>query len=310
MVIGQDGNVGIGTTNPAYKLDVAGDINGNRLCIRGDCKDSWPTGGQNYWVLSGNNLTPSSTAWNVGIGTTEPGEKLHVAGGNAVIGYVYNSSGGVYITQSARYGQPAIQGVTPTFAPGTLAINPVGGNVGIGTTAPTAKLDVKGKLYVDPTNFGGTPTISLAIGDTDTGINWESDGRLVILSNNKEMMGFSADNPTPIHIFENTYINRLGVGISPVPQYNLYVDGDAAFNSSVIITGERKSQKFSRCEEGKTLNCSSGKGKVISGGCDCGDGVVKASYPTSDGFGWFCKCSGIPPVSCTISVICARLDIE
>jgi len=54
MVIRGDGNVGIGTSSPAYKLDVTGDIRG-----------------QNNLYVSGN----------VGIGTTSPSYKLHVAGG-------------------------------------------------------------------------------------------------------------------------------------------------------------------------------------------------------------------------------------
>lgn len=44
MASGVTGNVGIGIS-PLYKLHVAGDANANRLCIAGDCKNSWPTGG-------------------------------------------------------------------------------------------------------------------------------------------------------------------------------------------------------------------------------------------------------------------------
>ncbi|MDO8265205.1 MAG: hypothetical protein Q7T34_02450, partial [Candidatus Parcubacteria bacterium] len=39
------GDVGIGITTPGYKLDVVGSVNATELCISGDCKSSWPSGG-------------------------------------------------------------------------------------------------------------------------------------------------------------------------------------------------------------------------------------------------------------------------
>jgi len=45
------GNVGIGTTNPTQKLDVAGYVKGQSgLCIGNDCRDRWSTG---VMVVSG-----------------------------------------------------------------------------------------------------------------------------------------------------------------------------------------------------------------------------------------------------------------
>ena len=42
------GNVGIGTTNPSQKLDVAGYVNGQTgLCINGNCKTAWPVSTSN-----------------------------------------------------------------------------------------------------------------------------------------------------------------------------------------------------------------------------------------------------------------------
>lgn len=35
-------NVGIGTNTPTHKLDVAGDVNAQQLCINGVCKSAWP----------------------------------------------------------------------------------------------------------------------------------------------------------------------------------------------------------------------------------------------------------------------------
>jgi hypothetical protein len=138
------GKVGIGTTTPAYKLDVAGDINGNRLCIRGDCKDSWPTGGQNYWVLTGNNLTPSSTAWNVGIGTTTPAFKLDVQGGWLRVG---SGSNAIQLETQSGFHRIAFEELRFwDWSFGNDMVTFKDGNVGIGTTAPVSKLSVLGNL--------------------------------------------------------------------------------------------------------------------------------------------------------------------
>ena len=79
MTLTKSGNVGIGTTNPNYKLDVQGQINASGgLCINGDCKSSWGEVG-GYWSANGNNIYNTNSG-NVGIGTTLPQYKLHVNG--------------------------------------------------------------------------------------------------------------------------------------------------------------------------------------------------------------------------------------
>jgi hypothetical protein len=81
MRIDNSGNVGIGITNPAYRLDVqGGQINtSGGLCIAGDCKTSWSQlGSSSQWTTSGANIFYNSG--NVGVGTTAPSSKLHVVG--------------------------------------------------------------------------------------------------------------------------------------------------------------------------------------------------------------------------------------
>jgi hypothetical protein len=106
MRITSNGNVGIGTTNPTHRLDVNGDVSltatGHAyLFINGNTGDSealWAENGANRWALGMNvgegsqnfnlyNYTTGSTCFSVnktngyvGIGTTNPTQKLSVNG--------------------------------------------------------------------------------------------------------------------------------------------------------------------------------------------------------------------------------------
>jgi hypothetical protein len=64
----QGGNVGIGMTNPMYKLDVAGTINASNILINGSLISASST----QWITSGANIYANNLLGNVGIGTTNP----------------------------------------------------------------------------------------------------------------------------------------------------------------------------------------------------------------------------------------------
>jgi hypothetical protein len=82
MRITSAGMIGIGTTSPAFLLDIqSGQINASGgLCIAGDCKTAWSQvgGGSPAWSTSGSNVYYNGG--NVGVGTTAPSSKLHVVG--------------------------------------------------------------------------------------------------------------------------------------------------------------------------------------------------------------------------------------
>ena len=133
MRIAATGNVGIGSTAPGYRLDVqGGSINSSGgLCIAGDCKTAWSqVGGSSQWTTSGTTINYSTG--NVGIGIASPIYSLDVNGG-------VNSFRTKAATVSSNDAIATFENTS-----GIQMIVRGNGNVGLGTTAPTAKLHVAG----------------------------------------------------------------------------------------------------------------------------------------------------------------------
>jgi hypothetical protein len=181
------GNVGVGTTTPAAKLQVTGGINttslidsaysgGFRLVVSGpgDSRATWSYNGgvTTTRLTSASNVRTSfgsngiddrvflDLAGNLGINTTTPGSKLHVVGAmqapatsgtgtngmfrlgatpttNLVLDMGVEATTNVYTWLQSR-------NQTNYASNYSLALNPNGGNVGVGSVAPNYKLDVQG----------------------------------------------------------------------------------------------------------------------------------------------------------------------
>lgn len=152
-------NVGIGIALPGAKLNVNGvvKIEGNNSLYMGGGGSSVPTWGI---TPNGNNLEISGVATNtngnvnflnlgrVGIGTTNPLQKLHVEGLSYFASDIFTvNNGGIFFSGNSSYQRGIYSnasGLTlQTLGNPKLTIND-GGNVGIGTSAPSEKLDVYG----------------------------------------------------------------------------------------------------------------------------------------------------------------------
>ena len=208
MRITSNGNVGIGTTNPGSKLTIVtpdtnyltswgndGGANNEYLSLYQTADDFIFTSNKNgsgvrkgigITATGADNTIPSGiylkTDGNVGIGTTAPGVKLEVIDPNATESRIELGNAAAYTgkkiflalrptdnyaqLQAYNYGGPVGM---------NLSINPSGGNVGIGTTAPTiGKLQVSGG-----SSFTALPPYgTAAIGNINSTTGWSGSGFL------------------------------------------------------------------------------------------------------------------------------------
>jgi len=203
-----EGNVGIGTASPTVKLSVNGSVSiGPQDSTQEGGQINWnPANGgfaqwyqdiyQNrmrFWANttgSGDTLVLTNTGdvaiagsamyakfnGNVGIGTTTPSQKLFIAGNLSVQGEGgYNEAGErgiVYLGDTNAY-------ITSVFGsgvrigaynvPDAITLLQSSGNVGIGTSSPTAKLMINGSLRVQ--NSSGTLVLYVNDSTGKVGIN-------------------------------------------------------------------------------------------------------------------------------------------
>lgn len=161
------GRVGVGTTTPGYLLDVNGRIRLRSGVGASNTAGLWlnrpdnsalqgfvgiaNTSTMGFFAGSGWGLVMNTNNGNVGVGTTTPGYLLDVAGRIRLrSGGAADNTAGLWLNKTDNSGTQGFMGVASPSAMGLysnisgwgLVMNTNNGNVGIGTTFPTAPLQV------------------------------------------------------------------------------------------------------------------------------------------------------------------------
>jgi hypothetical protein len=210
LTISSIGNVGIGVTTPSQKLHVAGNVN-----------------------VSGN----SYVGGRVGIGTASPGYPLTVQAdaGSRVLG-ISNSGG----TDKYNFslGSTGLNLSESNVAAGRLFIED-GGNVGIGTTDPGAKLHVAGNMKID-----GANTLEFGAGVVGKEVNAGKIGYGTFSGGTSlDIIGAGTGSNRVVRVYAES-----GLGVSgPVNASSFNNNSDARFKNHVRPIGSALSSVLALC---------------------------------------------------------------
>ena len=230
------GYVGIGTTGPNYRLDVNGEINATGLRINGTPISG---GGGSQWGGTG---PIYYTGGNVGIGTSSPSSNLQVVG-SVSARPASTSAGWVGMVNGTTGSSGYLQWYRPDGATrigylgwsdggvnnlglnleNSASFNINGGNVGIGNSSPSTKLQVAGGTRVDGT-----------IGRVYLGTGAVAGSRgLEIIEENATTFSIRHHDPNVAwqNIAINPYAGKVGIGTLS-PTETLEVGGNIKVSAS------------------------------------------------------------------------------
>ena len=230
------GNVGIGTTSPDATLHVSGNAY---------VSSNLEVGTANLFV--------DTVSGRVGIGTTSPDNALHIrstipavllddsdddtkvritggAGGDLYVDSNWGGSGntGDIIFREASSEKMRIAG---------------NGNVGIGTTDPIGKLDVRGAIIAPVVGYLANQDAPYLIagtsGYTGAATNWDTHGfQHRIKTDSGGVPRITVDAPSGGEVFSIVNGGNVGIGTTS-PSAKLHVNGDSIFGisgaSSIVI---------------------------------------------------------------------------
>jgi len=200
FIVDNAGNVGIGTTNPSVALEVSGVIRGNNGNSDIVLQDG--AGNQAFRSVNATGWLDSQAAQFFQIGGSGAGAAF-TAGSGSVFSRLQLTSSATQFNTAQYVNTPAPIGIFEILEDSSVFFSVLsGGNVGIGTTSPYAKLSVVGPVVAEyfhatssaTSTIGGKLVLgvtagvhpsnspTLQFGDGDTGIHEVIDDQLTFVT--------------------------------------------------------------------------------------------------------------------------------